>query len=333
MSPMRCLPILRTRTMTSSCASWRIPASWLARTRSFSSSGECSDSLEAPGGSPTARSTRLPRPLSVTIAGRSRKRKRLSGRTIHKAVRSLRWSARLFGASSPRTICSVVMMTKATATAMACEPTVASDPGRLLSQGSIRWASTGSPIHPRARDEMVMPSWVAARLASRLSTARCKAAALVLPAAASSTTRLWRTATRENSAATKNPLAATRPRTASIPRRSKARMLPSGTWTWSPPLRKRSIFSRLLSLRPSLHTTTLSPGRMPGRGDAPHIVMLSKLRAAIGRCRRPVPPSPPGAAAVVSHALDDVVRHVCLGDHSHLAAITYDKGRLRPCGN
>src|SRR4051812_8982449 len=67
---------------------------------------------------------------------------------------------------------------------------------------------------------MVMPSWVAARLESRLARARSSALAFILPAATSSTTRLRRTATSENSAATKKPLAATRTNTASRPPKS-----------------------------------------------------------------------------------------------------------------
>lgn len=126
-----------------------------------------------------------------------------SGRTTQSAVVSLRWSARLFGASSPSTMCSVVMMAKAMTTAMVCEPAVASDPGRPLNRGSIRCASAGSPTQPSASNERVMPSCVAARLASRLSTARLRAEAFIFPAATSSVTRLRRTATRENSAATK----------------------------------------------------------------------------------------------------------------------------------
>ena len=65
-----------------------------------------------------------------------------------------------------------------------------------------------------------MPSWVAARLASRLSTARSSAAAFIRPAVTSSATRLRRTATSENSAATKKPFAATRSRTDMIPKMS-----------------------------------------------------------------------------------------------------------------
>src|SRR5206468_2344554 len=80
--------------------------------------------------------------------------------------------------------------------------------GKLSRSGSIRCAIAGSPIQPKASEEMVMPSWVAARLASRLSTARCSAEALALPALTSSATRLRRTDTSENSAATKNPFAA-----------------------------------------------------------------------------------------------------------------------------
>ena len=78
-------------------------------------------------------------------------------------------------------MCSAVMMMKETATAIACEVATATVTGRALSIGATRWASAGSPIHPRASEEMVMPSWVAARLASRLSTARRSADAFDSP--------------------------------------------------------------------------------------------------------------------------------------------------------
>ena len=45
-------------------------------------------------------------------------------------MRSLRWSARLLGASSPKTMWSAVMIMKAIVMAMACAPIVANDPKR-----------------------------------------------------------------------------------------------------------------------------------------------------------------------------------------------------------
>src|SRR5262249_17466281 len=87
-------------------------------------------------------------------------------------------------------------------------------------------ARAGSPIQPSASDDIVMPSWQAARLASRLLTDRWRATAFVRPAATSSATLVRRTATSENSAATKNPFARTRNPMANNPR--TFHKLPSG---------------------------------------------------------------------------------------------------------
>ena len=92
------------------------------------------------------------------MAGRNTNRNTLSGRITARAVRSLRWSARLFGASSPSTMCSAVMMTNEITTATVCAAAVESMSGSHVRAGKIRWASAGSPTQPSARDEMVMPS-------------------------------------------------------------------------------------------------------------------------------------------------------------------------------
>jgi hypothetical protein len=46
----------------------------------------------------------LPSPFRRKIAGRNRARKSPGGRTTQSAVRSVRWIAKLFGASSPSTM-------------------------------------------------------------------------------------------------------------------------------------------------------------------------------------------------------------------------------------
>ena len=99
----------------------------------------------------------------------------------------------------------------------------ANAPATLFSSGSISSASAGSPIQPKAKEEIVIPSWVAARLASRASTARANAVAFTRPWATNSATRLRRTATSENSAATKKPFANTRAKTARILRTAAPR--------------------------------------------------------------------------------------------------------------
>ena len=57
------------------------------------------------------------------------------GRTTHSAVASDRSSAMVFGASSPSTICSEVMMANDTATLMLCAVASAIWAGRMPSVG------------------------------------------------------------------------------------------------------------------------------------------------------------------------------------------------------
>ncbi len=71
----------------------------------------------------------------------------------------VREMARLFGASSPTTTCSSVMIPNETALARPIPATLALSP----SSGSRRWWKAGSPSAPRPRLEIVMPSWQAAR--------------------------------------------------------------------------------------------------------------------------------------------------------------------------
>ena len=59
------------------------------------------------------RTSKLPKPLSVTIAGLNKKRNASMGRATAREVPSGRWMARLFGASSPRTMWRTVMIVKA----------------------------------------------------------------------------------------------------------------------------------------------------------------------------------------------------------------------------
>ena len=59
-------------------------------------------------------------------------------------------------------MCSAVTMAKAIATAMLCAVASAIAAGRNAQAGSIIAASAGSPIQPRPRLAIVMPSCVAA---------------------------------------------------------------------------------------------------------------------------------------------------------------------------
>ena len=75
------------------------------------------------------------------------------------AVTVVRAIARLFGASSPNTTCSSVMIRKASAPASGMLAMWVSSPSR----GSSRLWNARSPATPSPRLEIVMPSWHAAR--------------------------------------------------------------------------------------------------------------------------------------------------------------------------
>ena len=106
--------------------------------------------------------TARPMPFSSRMNGQKAFMKSSVGLTTHSAVASARSSAMVFGASSPSTMCRAVMMANAIATAMLCAVVSAMAAGRNASAGWISEASAGSPIQPRPRLAIVMPSWVAA---------------------------------------------------------------------------------------------------------------------------------------------------------------------------
>ena len=83
------------------------------------------------------------------------------GRDVASAVVSAFWMAIDFGASSPNTTWSTVMITKAMITAVAAEvaPPIPID----SKTGSSSSANAGSPSQPSPRLASVMPSWQAAR--------------------------------------------------------------------------------------------------------------------------------------------------------------------------
>ncbi len=66
------------------------------------------------------------------------------------------------GASSPSTMCSAVMIENDSTTLMVWAMPTASRSPNSAKTGSNSFASAGSPIQPRARLEIVMPSCVAA---------------------------------------------------------------------------------------------------------------------------------------------------------------------------
>ena len=107
---------------------------------------------------------------------------------------------------------------KASIVATVCAATQALSSGRKANSGTSSRAIDGSPTQPSARLASVMPSCVAAIASSRLSIAclhgqrRPTGDALTI-----SSTRVRRTATRANSAATKNAFASTNSGTTSTP--------------------------------------------------------------------------------------------------------------------
>ena len=91
-----------------------------------------------------------------------------------------------------------------------------SDTPKPPSSGSIRRPMTGSPIQPSPRLVNVMPSWVEESTASKWVVANSAIRTRQPPVFAIGRSWLARIFTSANSAATKKPLAATRPRTSRI---------------------------------------------------------------------------------------------------------------------
>src|SRR5882724_11402645 len=116
------------------------------------------------------------------------------------------------GASSPALMCKNVSAEKPMANEMECR--AASDwTCNERSSGESSAVKIGSPTHPRPRLAMVMPSWVALRNEFRLATMRRATFARRSPLKARASSCVSRIRTKANSAATKNPLINTSPRT------------------------------------------------------------------------------------------------------------------------
>ena len=81
---------------------------------------------------------------------------------IHRLVGSGLRMAIDLGASSPSTMCRMVITRKARVRLTECSSAGVA-PGISITSGSITQAKAGSPIQPRARLARVMPSWVAER--------------------------------------------------------------------------------------------------------------------------------------------------------------------------
>src|SRR2546425_4251932 len=160
------------------------------------------------------RSDALATALSDQMNGLNTRENAAVGGTVTRAVGSALHNAMLLGASSPKMICRAVIRPKASAAEIVCCAAGRKVVGRSPSSGSISVATNGSPIHPRPRLAMVMPSWVAATNGSGFSVARWTSRAPRRPARTNCAIRVRRALTMENSAATNKPLAATRANTA-----------------------------------------------------------------------------------------------------------------------
>ena len=101
-------------------------------------------------------------PFSSVMNGQKVRMNRRVGVATSSAVPSGFCRATVLGASSPKTMCSAVMKANAIATAAECDPACAQGAGTPCSVGSISRAMAGSPIQPRPRLAMVIPSCVAA---------------------------------------------------------------------------------------------------------------------------------------------------------------------------
>ena len=125
-----------------------LPPSWLCSTSIRISSGEWSRSASLGGLMPKKRSRRLAAPLSSAIGPAITQAKPISGTTTHELTSSGKSSAIAFGTSSPRTMCSTVMMANAMPEATACVAIRSIGAGSQVKPPSIRCASAGSPIQP-----------------------------------------------------------------------------------------------------------------------------------------------------------------------------------------
>src|ERR671916_3510280 len=131
--------------------------------------------------------------------------------------------ATLLGASPPKTTCKNVLVTKATAKAMAS----VKPPGtaRATNRGSRRCLNAGSPIHPKPSEEIVIPSWHTERYESSLSVAFLRSPDERLPSRTSPSPCVERIFTIPNSAATNRPFRATRNKARTTRRPSSTRPL------------------------------------------------------------------------------------------------------------
>ncbi len=148
-------------------------------------------------------------PSSRSMAQRKVCRNHWNGSAISRATRSARARLTVFGTNSPSTTCIALSKAKAQAKATACAKNtvrVPCVPCQICCNAS---ASVASPSAPMARLDSVMPTWTPDTTRCRSASNRSTTRARMSPLATSWRMRDSRTATRENSAAAKNPFRAT----------------------------------------------------------------------------------------------------------------------------
>ena len=133
------------------------------------------------------------------------------GQATKSTICSVFWMDRDLGTSSPKTICKAVITLKPSTKAIVCSKCsgscISSNTGcRIL-------ATVGSPIQPKPKEAMVMPSWVTDKKASKCSVTFLAYTARRFPSLSRASKREGRTLTMENSEATKKPFKATRNKT------------------------------------------------------------------------------------------------------------------------
>src|SRR6266704_1464467 len=205
--------------------SWRFapesaPTRCDSASRMRSSSSECARSPLVSALTPSTERVAFDARWRSQSAGAKTIWKRRIGGATRSATRSVKRIAKDFGASSPTTMCRKVMVANATAIEVFSITRADSMPSAPKA-GARRCAKAGSPIQPRPRLVSVIPSWVAERKTSRRRCSVAARRACQWPSAARASTRVARTRTMANSAATKKAFTTTRPRASATSRGSE----------------------------------------------------------------------------------------------------------------
>src|SRR6266516_4639810 len=205
--------------------SWRFapesaPTRCDSASRMRSSSSECARSPLVSALTPSTDRVAFDARCRSQSAGAKTIWKRRIGGATRSATRSVKRIAKDFGASSPTTMCRKVMVANATAIEVFSITRADSMPSAPKA-GARRCAKAGSPIQPRPRLVSVIPSCVAERKTSRRRWSVAARRACQWPSAARASTRVARTRTMANSAATKKAFTTTRPRASATSRGSE----------------------------------------------------------------------------------------------------------------